>query len=311
MPMHTHGHAPQAPPHGAHPHAGPHPHGPLPGQRLRLALALTFGFMLVEVLAAWWSGSLALFADAAHMLTDSGALLLALLADGIARRPADARRSFGYGRAKVLASFVNGLALFALGGWIIVEALLRLAHPQDILAWPMMAVGLAGLAVNLAVYAVLHRGSSDINVRGAAAHVVGDLLGSASAVIAGGVILLTGWMPIDALLSLVVAGLILRTALNLVRRSGHILLEGSPPEIDTEDLRRNLMREVPGVLGVHHVHAWRVGDDETVMTLHVVAAEGQAPDQLIQAVHHALEHRHGHLHTTIQVEYAGCRGAPR
>lgn len=309
MPMHTHGHGPHAHLHDDHAHPTGHHHGPLPAQRLKLALGLTFSFMLLEVAVALWSGSLALLADAAHMLTDSGALLLALFADRIARRPADARRSFGYGRAKVLASFVNGLGLFLLGGWIVIEALLRLASPVAVLGAPMVVVGLAGFAVNLLVYAVLHRGTTDVNVRGAAAHVLGDLLGSASAVVAGAIILLTGWMPIDALLSLVVAGLILRTALRLVRATGDILLEGSPPGIDTEGLRRALMQEVPGVLDIHHVHAWRVGDDEIVMTLHVVAAEGQTPDALIRAVHQALERRHGRVHTTIQVEHAGCQGA--
>jgi cobalt-zinc-cadmium efflux system protein len=309
MRMHVHGHGPHAHHHEGHTHPTSAAHGAQAGRRLQFALALTFGFMLVEVVAALWSGSLALLADAAHMLTDSGALLLALLADGIARRPADARRSFGYGRAKVLASFVNGLGLFLLGAWIVVEALQRLWQPTPILGWPVVAVGLAGFAVNLLVYAVLHRGTADINVRGAAAHVLGDLLGSAAAVIAGSVILLTGWMPIDALLSLLVAALILRTALRLVRSTGHILLEGSPPEIDTTALRAALLATVPGVRDVHHVHAWRVGDDEIVMTLHVVAAEGQAPDALIRSVHHALEHRYGPLHTTVQIEHAGCEGS--
>lgn len=288
-----------------------HNHGPASSQRLLMALFLTTGFMTVEAIAAWWTGSLALLADAAHMLTDSASLALALFADRLARRPADGHRTYGYGRAKVLAGFVNGLTLLALSGWITIEAILRLQAPPQIIAGPMLWVACGGLGVNLLAFWVLHGGQEDdVNVRGAALHVMGDLLGSVAAISAAAVILLTGWMPIDPLLSLVVAALLLRSALRLTRECGHILLEGRPAGLDPAEVRRLLPDAVPGVVDVHHVHAWSLGDDEPALTLHVVTTPGTEPDLLIKAVRDTLQRRFGELHTTVQVEYAGCSHPP-
>lgn len=275
-----------------------------------MALILTTTFMVVEGIAAIWTGSLALLADAAHMLTDSASLALALFADRLARRPADGRRTYGYGRAKVLAGFVNGLTLLALSAWIAFEAILRLQSPPEIKAGPMLWVACAGLGINVIAFAILHGGQQDdLNVRGAALHVLGDLLGSVAAISAALIILNTGWMPIDPLLSMLVAALLLRSALRLTRESGNILLEGRPAGLDPRDINTLLSDQVPGVLGVHHIHAWLLGDDEPALTLHVVTAPGTEPDPLIHAVRHALEDRYGELHTTIQVEYAGCEQA--
>lgn len=271
-----------------------------------IAVVMTASFMVIEAVAAWWTGSLALLADAAHMLADSAALLLALVADRLAGRPADTHRSYGYGRIKVLASFVNSLALAAVAIWIAIEALMRLSVSPEIKAAPMLVVAVLGLLVNLAAFAVLHGGSHDINVRGAAIHVMGDLLASIAAIVAAMVILIWGWMPIDALLSLAVAGLILRSAFRLGRETGHILLEGTPAVVDVAALTADLTTSLASVENVHHVHVWQLSDQCIAMTLHVVPKPGRPQQAILDEVRHYLAHRYGPIHATIQVESAPC-----
>ncbi len=250
--------------------------------------------MVLEVAAGLWSGSLALLADAGHMLTDSAALALALFAVVVSHRPADDLRTYGYGRTRVLAAFVNGLSLLAIAAWIVVEAVQRLRQPIEILAGPMLAVAIVGLIVNLVVLLVLRRGT-DINTRGAMAHVVGDLLGSVAAIVAAGIILATGWVPADPLLSIVVAALIVRTGWHVTRESGHALLEGSPPEFDAVKVERSLLDAIPDLQSVHHVHAWTVGADESYVTLHVCASDrlsqiGRLPGSRAASPHGRLHH---------------------
>jgi cobalt-zinc-cadmium efflux system protein len=294
----THDHGP----HG-------HDHGQGAGDsRLTAALALTAGFMGVEVIAGLWTGSLALIADAGHMLTDAASLALALVAARASRRRADALRTYCYGRARVLAAFVNGLALFAIAAWIVLEAASRLAQPAPILAGPMLVVAVAGLGVNLVAFLIL-RGGADINTRGALAHVVSDLLGSLAAIVAASVILATGWTPADPLLSILVAALIVRTGWNVTRESAHALLEGAPAGFEAEALQRSLVASVPLVRAVHHVHAWTVDADDAYITLHVEVDESVKPDPVIEAVRAHLVERHGFHHVTVQVEHACCEAA--
>src|SRR5947207_2201880 len=206
--------------HAAHGHASNE-------QRVGWAALLTGAFMLVEAAGGVLAGSLALLADAGHMLTDAASLTLAWLAFRIARRPADWRRTYGFHRFQVLAAYSNGLALFFIAVAICYEAIHRVREPVEILAGPMLAVAVIGLLVNLAAFFVLHGAErGNLNVKGAMLHVLGDLLGSAAAIIAALVILATGWTPIDPLLSVLVAVLILRSAWVLVSASGHILLQG-------------------------------------------------------------------------------------
>ena len=282
-----------------------HDHGHPTGARLRWALVLTTAFMVLEVVAGLFSGSLALLADAGHMLTDAAALALALIAVIVSRRPADERRTYGYGRMRVLAAFVNGLALFAIAGWIVIEAVHRLNAPVAILAGPMLAVALAGFAVNVIVYRIL-RGGTDINTRGALAHVLGDMLSSVAAMAAAAIILATGWTPADPLLSLVVAALIVRTGLRVTRESGHALLEGTPDDFDAMQVERSLLEAIPELHGVHHVHAWTVGADDSYVTLHVCAADSLGPDAAVARVQTHLAGRFGYHHVTVQVEYGAC-----
>ena len=285
---------------------GDHDHGAgAADTRLTLALVLTAGFMGVEVVAGLWTGSLALIADAGHMLTDAASLALALVAARASRRKADALRTYGYGRARVLAAFVNGIALFAISAWIVIEAAQRLVQPAPVLAGPMLAVAVAGLGVNVMAYLILRSGA-DINTRGAVAHVLSDLLGSLAAILAAGVILATGWTPADPLLSIAVAALIAHTGWGVTRESAHALLEGAPPGFDGDGVARSLVESVPTVRAVHHVHAWTVGADDAYITLHVEVDESVQPDPVIEAVRAHLARRHGFHHVTVQVEHACC-----
>ncbi len=289
-----------------HRHDPPHHPGAGAGDaRLTAALVLTAAFMGVEVIAGVWTGSLALIADAGHMLTDAASLALALFAARASRRKADALRTYGYGRARVLAAFVNGIALFAIAAWIVIEAAQRLAQPAPVMAGPMLAVAAAGLVVNVIAWLIL-RGGADINTRGAVAHVLSDLLGSAAAMLAAGVILTTGWTPADPLLSVAVTLLIVRTGWQVTRESSHALLEGAPAGFTAEAVQRSLVEAVPMVRAVHHVHAWTVGADDAYITLHVEVDESVKPDPVIEAVRAHLMDRHGFHHVTVQVEHVCC-----
>jgi cobalt-zinc-cadmium efflux system protein len=290
--------------HGHHPG---HRHGVSGSALLGAALALTGAFMLVEFAGGILARSLALLADAGHMLTDTAALALAWAAMRIAARPADTRRSFGYQRLRVLATFVNGCALLFIVAWIAVEAVQRLLNPVVVNATAILWVGGFGLCVNLIVFAMLRRGDAhDMNIAAATLHVFGDLLGSAAAVLAGIVILFTGWLPIDPLLSLLVCGLIVRSALALVRRSAHILMEGAPDWLDVGELRNTLEQRIPAIRDVHHVHAWLVGPQETLLTMHasVIAAADHAV--VLKDAKVLLAERFGITHATIQIEVEDC-----
>lgn len=280
------------------------------GQRaLGWTLLLIFSFMIVEIVGAWISGSLALLADAAHTFTDSAALALAWLGFLVARRTADAARSFGYARFEVLAGAFNGLAMMAIVGFIIIEALGRLNAPAQVLPWPMIVVGCLGAAVNLLAYRLLHGSSDHINVRGALLHVLGDLLSSVATVVAGIVILVSGWMPIDPLLSLLVAALVLRSAIGLLRQASHILLEGTPSEIDPERLGDALRESIPGVRDVHHVHVWSLSSGHHLATMHIRVDEDTDHGALLPAVKRLLHERFALAHTTVQVCPEDCPDA--
>jgi cobalt-zinc-cadmium efflux system protein len=296
-----------------HPHGRHHGHGHAAAvtagdqRRVLWALVLTGGFMVAEVAGGLLSGSLALLADAGHMLTDTAALGLSWYAFHVGRRPATAARSYGHHRAQVLAAFVNSGALLVIAAWIAVEAARRLLHPAPVLGGPMLAVAVLGLVVNIAAFLVLRGGDrANLNLRGATLHVLGDLLGSLGAILAAGVILLTGWTPIDAILSVLVALLILRGAWANLRRSSHVLMEGAPEGLDVARLRDELVAAVPGVLDVHHVHAWSLTPGQPLVTFHANVAEGADHDQVLRRLQEALARRFGIDHATIQLEREDC-----
>ncbi len=282
--------------HGAHSHTTNE-------RRVLCVLVITLVFMAAEVVGGILSGSLALLADAGHMLTDAAALALAWIAFRIARRPSDRLRTFGYDRVQVLAAFANGLALLAIAAWIVVEAVRRIAEPIEVLALPMLVIAIGGLAVNAVAFAILHGGDRDnINLHGALLHVLGDMLGSAAAVVAALVILLTGWTAIDPLLSIVVAAIVVRVGYRLIKRSSHILLEGSPDDISTVEVRDSLTESMPEVTDVHHVHAWSLTHGRPLMTLHAVVREGADHHSVLRRIRRHLAARFGVEHATIQLE---------
>jgi cobalt-zinc-cadmium efflux system protein len=298
--MNDHHHA-----HDDHGHG--HSHGVSSSMLLGLALALTGTFMLVEFAGGILARSLALLADAGHMLTDTAALALAWAATRIAARRADRRRTFGYQRLRVLATFVNGCALLFIVAWIAIEAVQRLLNPVPVNATAILWVGGLGLIVNIVVFAMLRGGDShDMNIAAATLHVFGDLLGSAAAVIAGVVILFTGWLPIDPLLSLLVSLLIVRSALALVRRSAHILMEGSPDWLDVSELRNTLEERIPAIRDVHHVHAWLVGPREALLTMHASVTAAADHAVVLKDAKVLLAERFGITHATIQIEVEEC-----
>ncbi|WP_161816208.1 cation diffusion facilitator family transporter [Steroidobacter agaridevorans] len=301
---HGHGHAHD---HG-HSHDHDHDHSAgASGKVLGVAFALTASFMLVEFAGGLLARSLALVADAGHMLTDAAALALAWAAVRIATRPADAKRSFGYQRLRVLATFVNGCALLFIVAWIAFEAIARLLNPVPVNASAILWIGTLGFAVNLLVFAMLRRGDShDMNVSAATMHVLSDLLGSAAAIVAALVILWTGWMPIDPLLSLFVSALIVKTAISLVRRSAHILMEGSPEWLDQGELRRTLEQKIPAIRDVHHVHTWSVGPHETLLTMHALVNGSADQAMVLKDTKALLAERFGITHATIQIEVEDC-----
>jgi len=272
---------------------------------------LTGGFMVAEVLGGLMAGSLALLADAGHMLTDFASLALAWLGFRLVRRPADWRRTYGFDRFSVLVAFVNGIALFAIAVWIVVEAARRLYEPVAVLGYPMLGVALAGLVVNVVAFLVLRAGDRhNLNIRAAVLHVTGDLLGSAAAVVAALVILTMGWTPIDPLLSIVVALIILRSAWRVVADAGHILLEGSPPEVDTRALREDLCAALPYVQDVHHVHAWSISQERPMVTLHASIATGTDSAVAVREIKRLLAQHFRITHATVEIEYDACGDEP-
>ncbi len=277
-------------------------------KRVVVALALTGTFMVVEVIGGILAGSLALLADAGHMLTDTMALALAAVAFHVGRRPADSRRTFGYQRFQILAAFVNGLSLLVIVGWILLEALRRFVAPVEVTGTTMLVVAAAGLVVNIIAFTVLHGGDRDnLNIRGAALHVAGDLLGSVAAIVAAIVIIYTGWMAIDPLLSIAVAFLILKSAWVLVQQSAHVLLEGAPAWLDRDEMQQKIVDRVPEVSGIHHVHVWGLTPQDLMLTMHVNIAQGVAnPTGVVRRVKATLKEDYGIAHSTIEVETDDC-----
>ncbi len=290
--------------HHDHGHCHGHDHGRNENRTLWAAI-ITGLFMVVEAVGGILSGSLALLADAGHMLADSGSLFLAWFGFYLGRRPVDEHRTFGYHRFQVLAAFVNGLTLFAVAGWIMIEAVERVVSPVAVDADTMILIAALGLAVNLIAFAILHGADRDnLNIQGALLHVLGDLLGSVAAIIGAFVILWTGWLPIDPLLSVLVALLILRSAWSITARSGHILLEGAPPRLNIRDITDSVTRAVPGIVAVDHVHVWCLTQEHVLATLHAHTKDGVDPCEERAAIRDHLRESFGIDHVTIEISPA-------
>lgn len=276
-------------------------------RNLLWALSLTGTFMVVEVIGGLISGSLALLADAGHMLTDTAALLLAYSALYFASKPADSKRTFGYGRLQVLAAYTNGVFLILLTGWIVWEAIHRFIEPNPIQSLSMLTVAIIGLLVNVSVFKILHSaGDSNINIRSAMLHVLGDLLGSVGAIIAAIIIWVWGILWVDPLLSIFVSMLILRSAYYIIKDASHILLEGAPIGISMNKIRADLM-SINGVIDIHHMHAWSLSEAEQMMTFHALVDKSENSDKLLEKMLQRLKTAHGIGHATIQVEINNCQ----
>jgi cobalt-zinc-cadmium efflux system protein len=269
--------------------------------RLGAVLAVTVAFMVVEAVGGWLSGSLALLADAGHMLTDAGALGLSLLSCWIALRPANESKTYGYRRWEILAALVNGAALFGIAAWVIVEAFQRIQNPQPIRADLFLAVAAAGLVVNLISLRVLHdlrHGS--LNTRGAYLHVLGDALGSAGALAAAAVIAITGWTLADPIISIALALLILFGAWQLLKESTDILLEAVPRHVSMSEVQRRMLG-VPGVSAVHDLHVWTVTSGMVAMSGHAIVPELASHPEVLEGIRLEMA-RLGIAHVTIQLE---------
>ena len=290
--LHAHGHGDAA---HSHSHTGGKP------GMLAWALGLTLLFAVIEIFAGFFANSLALISDAGHMVTDAAALGLALLAQVIARRPPSAKHSFGLVRAEALAAFVNALAMLALVAWIGWEAFQRLTNPAPVAGATVTLVAAIGMAINITVAWFLSRDKDNVNTRAALVHVMGDLLGSAAALLAGGIIYFTGWYQADPLLSVLVCLLILRSTFGVLRDAYHFLMEGVPHHIDYVQVGEDLAR-VPGVLDVHDLHVWDMSPGQPALIGHLhIGNLAEWPAILVQVKAMLLE-KHGIDHITLQPE---------
>lgn len=290
-------------------HHHDHDHAGAGERRLLWAFVLTSLTLVVEAFGGYLSGSLALLADAGHMFVDAFALLLAFLGAYFARRPADDKRSFGYARLEVLVGYTNALFQFALVAWIVVEAVGRFATPEPILSGTMLIIAVAGLAVNLFVLQVLGgHDHDDLNTAGARLHVLGDLLGSVGAVTAALLIRWQGWLWADPAFSILVSLLILNSAWKLLKRSAHILLEGTPEGVDTAQVAV-AARESDGVVDVHHVHVWQLAGGRRLATLHARLSENADAHAALAQVQMILREKFQIAHATVQIERHDCAHA--
>jgi cobalt-zinc-cadmium efflux system protein len=262
--------------------------------------------MVVEIAGGLLANSLTLLADAGHMFLDASALGFSWYALHLSRRGHDHNLSYGYHRYQVLATFINGLTLFALIVWILAEAWERLQAPQHMLALPALAVATVGLAVNIVAFRWLHGGHDNATVRSAALHVIGDMLGSAAAIIAALTVYITGWLYADPLLAMVIVAILGRGAWRLVHDSSHILLEGVPQNVDLHQISETLSARVPGVLEVHHLHAWALTAERPLLTLHARVEEGIDLGGVVTRIKTVLMEDFGIDHSTIQVEHGPC-----
>jgi cobalt-zinc-cadmium efflux system protein len=290
---HSHSHD-----HSSHDHSGPGAH-----RHLLIAFTITFTFMFIEAVGGWLTNSLALLADAGHMLTDAGALGISLVALRLAARPPSTSHTFGFRRFEILAAFINGMALWAIVGVILREAIERFREPPTVAAQGMIAIAAMGLMVNLLSIAMLHGHKDEsLNIRGAFLHVVADSLGSAGAILAGVAILFTGWFWLDPLVSLAICLLILWSSWKLIRDSVHILLLGVPAHLDYRQVEQEILSH-QGVCCLYDLHLWTISSHQEALSAHVVIPEGfSRQKELLQDILTGLRRRFAIEHATLQLE---------
>jgi cobalt-zinc-cadmium efflux system protein len=290
-----------------HSHAHAHTHAHAHDKKLLgRAFFIIAGFLFVELAGGILTNALVLLADAGHMFLDATALGLSWWAVHISQKGDDHRLSYGYHRFQVLAAFINGLLLAALVIWIAIEAVSRVANPEPMLPLPALSIAVVGLIVNIVAYRWLHGASDSTNVQSAALHVLGDLLGSAAAIVAALCVYLFGWLYADPVLAILIVLILSRGAYRVLRDSAHILLEGVPKGIDLAEIKRVLCAQVPQVVEVHHVHAWALTQEKPLLTLHAQVNEQSHVQPAVQAIKAVLSGSFGIDHSTIQVELGPC-----
>jgi cobalt-zinc-cadmium efflux system protein len=302
MAHHAHAHA-----HDHHGHSHDHGHGghahlhDASMRSLRGALILTAGFLLVEVIGGFIANSLALIADAGHMLTDAGALALSLFVAWFSRQPSTPSKTYGYLRWEVLAAFLNGATLLLVCVWIVVEAVVRIRSPEPVASGVMLIVAFAGLIVNAVSARMLHPiHHTSLNARGAYLHVLSDLLGSVATVGAALIVRWTGWLAADPIVSMVMALLIVRGAWQIIRESLDVLLESTPSHIAVGSVRAQL-EAIPGIESVHDLHVWSVSSGMVAMSAHAIVREPSRHQHVLEHVHDAMR-LFGIEHVTVQLE---------
>lgn len=273
-------------------------------RRLSIVLVLTAVYLVAEAVGGWWTGSLALLADAGHMMTDVAALALALTAIWFGSRPATSSKTFGYYRLEILAALINGIALVLISLFIFYEAYERWANPPAVRSGVMMLIAAGGFAINVACAWILHGDhETDLNVRGAWLHIIGDALGSVGAIIAGALMWFYGWYAADPLFSVIISLLIVWSSWNLIRESVNVLLEGTPAHINLAAVEEAIL-ETDGVQAVHDLHVWTITSGREALSAHVIHAEMISQPLLLKELRIKLNERFGVNHLTIQMETA-------
>ncbi len=279
-----------------------HTHGSRHKRRLLGVFGLTSAFLLIEAAVGLWTGSLSLLADATHMLVDAGGVLLSLLAVWFAERPATPDKTYGYYRVEILAALVNGVVLCVMAIAILVATYERAWQPPHVPGGPILAVAVLGLAVNLLNLRLLHRGAGEsLNVRSAYLEVLGDAVSSGLVIVAGVIILLTGWVIADLVAGALIALFILPRTWALLRQAVNVLLEGAPAHLDVKEIE-DALRSAPAVRRVHDLHVWTLTSGREAMSAHVVVEAGAPSDKILEELHLVLHARFGIDHTTIQIE---------
>jgi cobalt-zinc-cadmium efflux system protein len=281
---------------------------PARSRALVIAVALTGGYALVELIGGLWSGSLALLADCGHLVTDAAALLFSLAANKVAQRPVSERHSFGLARAEVIAAFVNSLALLAVVVWLVIEGIDRIRHPVRVNGLAVLLIAAIGLTVNLSVAWVLSRHSANLNMRAALLHVLGDLLGSVAALVAGAVIYLTGYTVVDPLLSMLVSGLILRSVLGVLKESTLVLLDSVPTGVEFRKVGEALAR-IDGVRSIHDLHIWSMVPGRNAVSAHVLIDRIERWPRILHEARSVLARDFGIDHVTLQPEWLPVHGS--
>ena len=270
-------------------------------------LALTFAFMAVEVVAGFMTGSLALLADAGHMLGDSAALLLALVAVWFAGRPPSKDKTYGYYRTEILAALFNGVVLIGLSLYILYEAFQRFTNPPEILSGPMLFVAIGGLVVNLIGAKLLYGSAGDsLNAKAAYLEVMSDMLGSAAVIAASLIIMFTGWTVVDPIVSGLIGLMIIPRTGKLIKDCVHILMEGTPNHVNLEQLRSAILK-VRGVMDVHDLHVWTITSGRDALSAHILVDRNANPDAVLKEITHIVQHDFNLHHSTLQVEQAECK----